>query len=56
MKKGKPLFGKRKTRNTENLNFYGDNNKIKRFLKWTPKIGIDEGLKKTIKYYTINAR
>ena len=56
MKKGKPLFDKFKIRNTENLNFYGENKKIRRFLKWKPKTNLNDGLEKTIEHYTINAK
>ena len=54
IKKGKPKFGKIKIRSSENLNFYGDNKKIKKNLGWKPKTTLKNGLQKTIKYYLKN--
>jgi nucleoside-diphosphate-sugar epimerase len=51
VKKGEPLFGKIKMRNDENLRYYPNILKIKRFFNWKSKIDIISGLKKTIKFY-----
>ena len=48
---GKPLYGERKYRQGENMSLYADINKAKKILNWEPKITIDNGLEKTIKYY-----
>ena len=50
-KKGTPLYGKLKFRKDEIKKLYPDISKIKKKLKWTPKISLKYGLKKTIKYY-----
>jgi UDP-glucose 4-epimerase len=50
-KGGKPKFGIIKMRKDEVKNFFGNPNKIKKYLKWKPKIKLEDGLKKTIKYY-----
>ena len=51
IKKGKPLFGNKKLRPDEPLKLFSNFEKAKKFLNWSPKIGLDDGLKKTIKYY-----
>ena len=48
---GKPLFGKIKLRKDESLLSYPSIIKARKKLGWKPKIDIDKGLKKTIKYY-----
>ena len=50
-KKGTPLYGKLKFRKDEIKKLYPDISKIKKKLKWTPKISLKYGLKKTIKHY-----
>lgn len=51
VKKGKPIFGKIKMRSDEIMNLYPDISKVKKDFNWKPKINLNEGLKKTIKYY-----
>ena len=46
-----PKFGSIKMRKDEILKFFGSPNKTKKFFRWSPKIKIEDGLKKTIKYY-----
>tara|TARA_B100000963_G_C22607101_1_gene663086 strand:+ start:1196 stop:2104 length:909 start_codon:yes stop_codon:yes gene_type:complete len=48
---GKPIFGVLKRRLDEPLKSYPSINKAKKVLLWSPKIKLDEGLKKTINYY-----
>ena len=48
---GKPEYGKIAYRDGENMALYGDIRKAKRLLKWKPKVGIYEGLEKTVNYY-----
>ena len=50
-KKGRPLFGKIKSRKDENKEIIADISKIKRILKWKPKVKFKLGLKRTLKYY-----
>ena len=50
-KGGMPKFGSIKMRKDEIINFFGNPNKTKKFFKWKPKIKLEEGLEKTIKYY-----
>ena len=50
-KKGTPLYGKLKFRKDEIKKLYPDISEIKKKLKWTPKISLKYGLKKTIKHY-----
>lgn len=45
---GRPNFGKINYRNLENMKLYADISKAKKFLKWKPIIGLDEGLELTI--------
>ena len=52
-KGGKPLFGEIKLRKDESLLSYPDISKAKKKLGWRPKIDIDTGLKRTIKYYKL---
>lgn len=51
IKRGKPLFGNKKLRPDEPLKLFSNFKKAKKFLNWSPKIGLNNGLKKTIKYY-----
>ena len=51
MGKGKPIFGKIKMRKDEINSLYPNIKKIKKRLKWRPKINLEKGLKKTIEYY-----
>lgn len=51
IKKGKPIFGKLKMRKEEMVFTYPNIKKIKKFYKWKPKININNGLNKTIKFY-----
>ena len=46
--KGKPQFGKLKLRKNENINLYPSIKKIKKKLKWKPKIQFSTGVKITI--------
>jgi nucleoside-diphosphate-sugar epimerase len=38
-------------RKGENMEFYNSNEKAKKLLNWEPKVSIDEGLRRTIKWY-----
>lgn len=49
--KGQPMFGKIKYRPGENMSLYPSIKKIKKVLKWEPKISLADGLKRTISYY-----
>ena len=51
---GKPMFGKIKLRKDEIIKLYPKIDKIKKLLKWKPKINLDQGLHKTINYYKKN--
>ena len=48
---GKPIFGKIKLRKDEINSLYPNINKAHKILKWRPKISLNNGLKRTIKYY-----
>ena len=48
---GKPLFGKVKMRKDETMALYPNIYKAKKILKWKPKISLNVGLRRTIKYY-----
>ena len=52
--KGKPIFSKIKFRSDELLELYPNISKAKKILKWRPKIDFKKGIKKTIKFYSIN--
>ena len=54
IKKGLPQYGKIKMRQNEQIIVYPSINKIKNYIDWKPKINIDDGLKKTIKYFREN--
>ena len=49
--KGRPIFGVLKMRSDEPKNSYPNITNAKKILSWKPKITLDSGLKKTIKYY-----
>ena len=50
-KGGKPLFGKIPLRKDEIIKLYPNLSKVKTLLNWKPKIDLEKGLKKTIKYF-----
>lgn len=52
--KGKPDFSKIKIRSDELSKLYPDITKAKKILKWRPKIDLKKGIKKTIKFYSID--
>ena len=54
LKGGKPIFGKIKLRSDEMKKIYPDLKKVKKVLKWSPKIKFSKGLEETIKYYEKN--
>ena len=54
LKGGKPIFGKIKLRSDEMKKIYPDLKKVKKILKWSPKIKFSKGLEETIKYYEKN--
>ena len=49
--KGEPILGKIKLRKNENLRLYANNSRIKKLMKWQPKVKLNEGLVRTINYY-----
>lgn len=51
IKKGNPQFGRFPYRKYENMSLYPSIRKIRLDTGWKPKVKLDEGLKKTIKYY-----
>ncbi len=54
LKGGKPNFGKIKLRSDEMKKIYPDLTKVKKILKWSPKIRFAKGLEETVKYYEKN--
>jgi len=52
--KGSPVFGDLPYRKNENMKLFADVTKANNLLNWKPTIGLEEGLKKTIKYYKSN--
>ena len=48
---GEPEFGKLVLRKEENLKTYPNINKMKKFLKWSPKLNFNIGIKRTINSY-----
>jgi UDP-glucose 4-epimerase len=44
-------LGMKEYRNNEIMHYSVDNSKAEKLLNWTPKISMDDGLKKTIEYY-----
>ncbi len=55
-KGGKPEYGKISMRNDEILNMYPNIYKANKLLKWKPKVSIQRGIKKTIKFYLDNQK
>lgn len=51
IKKGIPVFGKINLRLDENMITYPDISKVKKFIKWKPKIPLILGINKTINFY-----
>ena len=51
---GVPEYGKIKFREGENMELYADISKARELLNWHPKLGLSEGLKKTIEWYKEN--
>ena len=51
IKKGKPLFGVIKLRADEPIDSYPDLKNAKKYLNWKPRIKLEVGLSKTIKYF-----
>mgnify|MGYP006089421459 CR=1 FL=1 len=51
IKKGNPNFGLIKLRKDEPSQLYADTKKLKKFMKWSPKVNLINGLSKTIKFY-----
>lgn len=51
IKKGNPQFGLFSYRKYENMSLYPSIKKIRLDIGWKPKVKLEEGLKKTIKYY-----
>ena len=49
--KGKPEFGKIKMRKDEINYLYPNIKKVKKEFNWTPKVSLNKGLIKTIKFY-----
>lgn len=54
LKGGTPNFGKIKLRSDEMTKIYPDITKVKKFLKWSPKIKFTKGLEDTVRYYEKN--
>ena len=54
LKGGKPNFGKIKLRSDEIKKIHPDLTKVKKILKWSPKIKFNKGLEETIRYYERN--
>ena len=52
--RGKPLYGFRKTNRTESRYLVANVKKIKKDLKWSSKVEIEDGLTKTINYFNEN--
>ena len=48
----KPLIGALPYRSGEVMHYYCDNKKAREILNWSPKTDLDDGLKKTIEWYT----
>ena len=51
---GNPQFGKIQLRKDEIKNLYPKILKSKKILKWKPEISIENGLRKTIRYFKVN--
>ena len=54
IKKGYPNFGSIKLRKDEPNKLYANIKKTKNFSKWSPKINLSKGLRKTIEFYKNN--
>ena len=54
VKDGKPQFGLINLRKDEEKIFFGNIQKTKKFFSWEPKINLNKGISKTIKYYENN--
>tara|TARA_E500000331_G_C16800859_1_gene516541 strand:- start:163 stop:567 length:405 start_codon:yes stop_codon:yes gene_type:complete len=48
---GKPKFGSYKNLRQENKRLVAKTNKIKKDLKWKPKVNLENGLNRTIEFY-----
>jgi nucleoside-diphosphate-sugar epimerase len=51
IKKGKPIFGKIRLRPDEPTKLFSNYSKANKILNWKPTINLNQGIKKTIKYY-----
>ena len=51
IKKGKPVFGKIRLRPDEPTKLFSNYFKANKILNWKPTINLNQGIKKTIKYY-----
>lgn len=51
IKSGNPIFGVKQLRKDEIYKIYPNMDKTKKVFKWCPKISIDAGLLRTIKFY-----
>ena len=56
IKKGHPNFGKIKMRKDEFLKVYPSIKKTKKILGWKPKVNLQQGLLKTVKFYRKNEK
>lgn len=54
IKKGKPNYGLIQLRRDESLELFSKIDKVKRILKWKPKVSLKDGLNKTINFYKSN--
>lgn len=50
----KPVFGALPYRKNELFSLYADTRKAGKILGWSPKVGLEEGLRKTIEWYSHN--
>ncbi len=53
---GHPQYGKISMRNDEILNMYPNIYKANKLLNWKPKVSIQKGIKKTIRFYLNNQK
>lgn len=53
--KGNPIFGARPYRKGESMELYADIQKAKKLLDWEPTIELEEGLYKTIEWYSVSS-
>ena len=49
-----PVFGALPYRKNELFSLYADTRKAEKILGWSPKVGLEEGLRKTIEWYSHN--